>query len=279
MTNLLRRCHQLFREWPFFGSFSFAFILLHSIVLQALRQVKELERTDLIRYRLQGYAGSMIIRSKKQALTLLGTTAGISLIAAGSMHPLRLDIARRFYDWGITYKAMGWPAGSREAFNCAALFGQGDPVATAALRYRDTKLPVHPVPGDAIEMNINGYNANKKKDRGSAIYLFRECIRRYPDFEWPYNNLCSLYIDEGKYAQAEKYGLQAIAINPKYVNALVNMAILKDRQDDLTAARTYLDRALAADPTDAGAVRMNASLKLEELRAKDDEVKERYTGQ
>ncbi|MBL8082225.1 MAG: tetratricopeptide repeat protein [Candidatus Obscuribacter sp.] len=69
-------------------------------------------------------------------------------------------------------------------------------------------------------------------------------------FEWPYGNLASLLIDEGRYKEADAVFSQALEINPYYVNALVNMAEGKRKQHDFKAAREYLDRALNADPED-----------------------------
>lgn len=204
----------------------------------------------------------MVDKSQKKQPSIIAEVAiGLIIVLIFIVQSVRLNVAQRLYDWGVQYKAMGWPAGSREAFNWAATFGHGSPIAIAAIRYRDTKLPRHPVVGDAIALNIQGYRANEEGDRASARRIFVECIRLYPDFEWPYNNLFSLCIDEGKLGEGEIYGRKAIELNPKYVNVLVNMAILKEQQNDPAEARSYLNRALEADPTDPGAISMNLKLK------------------
>jgi tetratricopeptide (TPR) repeat protein len=98
---------------------------------------------------------------------------------------------------------------------------------------------------EAEQLNIRGFNEKASGDDVKAISTYEECIKLYPDFEWPYSNLGSLYLDRGDTAKAEELLKEAIAINPNYVNALVALAKTKRKQNDPTAAQKYIDTARA----------------------------------
>jgi tetratricopeptide (TPR) repeat protein len=202
------------------------------------------------------------------ALIVFGVLGSVALSSVVSFQSIRGGVAQRFYDWGIKYKAMGWPKGSRSAFDLVDFIAHETPLAEKARRYRDTKLPRYDVSPEAVQLNIYGYrlvHVDKNYDQAEKVFL--ECIRLYPHFEWPYSNLSGVYQEQKRYADAEKFGLGAININPSYVNALVGLAYTKHMQGDFPASREYINRALENDPTDQSAIDYRAWLNQEQHAA------------
>ncbi len=166
--------------------------------------------------------------------------------------------AQKYYDLGVDYKGVGWTEQSRESLKLAIKLDP-DGVGKKAKLYLRTKLPHTAVSQDAVQMNIIGFNyqfADKKK----AETAWKECIAKYPDFEWPYSNLASLYIEEDRLKEAEPLLEKALALNPDYLNALNNMADLKARLKDYTAVRKYAQQVIELDPDN-----LEATVRLKSL--------------
>jgi tetratricopeptide (TPR) repeat protein len=180
---------------------------------------------------------------------LLGVLTGCSSVSPPTEKVPDGKTASEYYDLGVQYKAAGWTEQSRDSLTRAIKLGQDNEIAVKAKRYLETKLPHDPAPEDAVHLNIKGFNLRIfNKDEAEKIWL--ECIRKYPRFEWAYSNLGSLYVDEGKYAEAEKYLNEALEINPSYVNAWLHLAECKRKEKDFDAAHTCLKKALDLDPDD-----------------------------
>lgn len=119
-----------------------------------------------------------------------------------------------------------------------------------AQNYIKSHLPVKPISAQAEALNIKGFNYMARRNNDEAIITFEECIRLYPEFEWPYANLGSLYVRLGNYDKAAYYLNQAIKINPDYVNAFSHLSDLELKQGHKEAALAYLKRAIEASSYD-----------------------------
>lgn len=160
----------------------------------------------------------------------------------------KFNNGNEYYQQGVLYKAYGWTEKAREAMIEAQRFEPK--TAKKAQIYIRTHLPLNPVSKDAERMNIKGYNLMASRKTKEAIEAFKNCMAKYPEFEWPYGNLGSLYIKLGEFDQARIYLDKAIAINPDYVNALRHLAELELRQGHRKEALMYLDKISALDNGD-----------------------------
>jgi tetratricopeptide (TPR) repeat protein len=169
--------------------------------------------------------------------------------------------ASEYYDLGVAYKAAGWTEQSRDALNRAITLDHGHDVGIKAKRFLETKLPHDPASAEAVQMNIKGFNT-QALDKQEAEKIWLECINKYPRFEWPYSNLGSLYVEEGKYKEGEDFLKKALEINPSYVNAWLHLAQCKSKQKDFQGARSCIRKALELDPDDEAAKLMNMTVDL-----------------
>lgn len=128
--------------------------------------------------------------------------------------------AQKYYELGIQYKQMGWTEQARDALTRAIAAEPDNEYAVKAKRYLMTKLPRQPVSRQAEERNIQGFNQMFGGDIKAAKQTFEELIAEYPNFEWPYSNLASIYLQEKRPEQAKILLDKALQINPSYVNAL-----------------------------------------------------------
>ncbi len=151
-----------------------------------------------------------------------------------------------YYRQGLVFKAYGWTEKSRKAMIEAQQFDKE--TAEKAKTYIKTHLPLYPISKEAEQMNIKGYNLMVTRRTEGAVDAFKKCIAKYPQFEWPYGNLGSLYLKSGDYKQAEFYLNKAISINPDYVNALHHFTELELRQGHKEKALEFLNRISSADP-------------------------------
>jgi tetratricopeptide (TPR) repeat protein len=157
--------------------------------------------------------------------------------------------AQELYQWGFYYKQLGWTEGSRALLSLSEFVGAEGKAGQAARRYLHTKVPRYKQPEDAVRLNIQGYNAdNGAHDLDRAQQYFEECIRRYPNFEWPLANVATIYIRRGQLDKAEEAAAKAVSINPEYVNGWLVYATVKSEKGDLKGARQCAERAQQLDP-------------------------------
>ena len=160
--------------------------------------------------------------------------------------------ALEYWQMGMTYKDMGWTEQSRDALNRAIKLGAGTDTAVKAKRFLETKIPRYPAPEEAVDMNIEAYNLSTLMP-DEAERKWKECIEKYPKFEWAYSNLGSQYVEQGRYKEAEEMLNKALEINPSYLNAWIHLARLKRQQKDFDGAKECIDKATSLDPDDATA--------------------------
>lgn len=211
----------------------------------------------------------MVVVIVTACVTLSSTPAGSGGAsgATSSRGPLPEKVpdgltAQRYYDMGVAYKDLGWTEQSRDALQRAIKLGNGDKLAVKAKRFLETKLPRYPVTTDAIHMNIKGFNLGLASEK-EAESTWLECIKKYPNFEWPYSNLGQLYVKQRKYQDAERVLHKALEINPSYVNAWINLCECKTKQRDMPAARDCIKHAIELDPDDPRAKVISTMLELE----------------
>jgi len=166
--------------------------------------------------------------------------------------------AGEYYRLGIEYKARGWTEQAREALSRAITLGRGTNISIRAERFLATKIPRYPVPEEAMHMNIEGFNLDHSANQAQAEKVWLECIRKYPNFEWPYGNLGILYVNQGKYKEGEALLHKALSINPSYLNAWLHLSESRRQQKDYVSAAKYINKALDLDSEDSAAQEMSA---------------------
>ncbi len=168
--------------------------------------------------------------------------------------------ADKYYELGTKYKDLGWIFQSKMALAKAIQLGAGTEVGTKAQRFLDTKLPKHSVPAEATQRNVLGFNQMFSGDKGAAKKTFEDLIAEFPDFEWPYSNLSSIYIEEKNVEQAKSLINKALEINPSYLNAWLHLADACELEKDHDGAMQALERACALAPDDQAVVIKKLSL-------------------
>lgn len=172
--------------------------------------------------------------------------------------------APEYYKLASEYKKMGWIEQARDASTLAIELGGTSDTAKAARVFLKTKIPKLPVPLLAEQRFIEGFNQMAVGETSSAMTIFEELVRDYPDFEWGYGQLSVLHLQEGDHQKAKELLKVALEINPDYVNAWLHMATASVLESDFSSAIKYVDRALSSDPSDPAANAMRDELnKLE----------------
>lgn len=152
--------------------------------------------------------------------------------------------AQKYLELGKRYKTVGWTEEARESLNRAIKADSGD-IGKKAQIYLNAYVPRYPTSQYAVQKNIQGYNM---RDDEAAGALYQQCIREYPEFEWPYNNLAAVYMKQKKFSQAKDLLMSALKINPNYVSAWLNLSLVYLQEDNKTDARNCAQKALQADP-------------------------------
>ena len=158
--------------------------------------------------------------------------------------------AREFYQLGVEYKRLGWTEQARDALTYSMESDEKGEWGTRARQYLLARLPRHPVPLMAEQTNIEGFNKLAVGDIEGARLIFIELIENYPDFEWPYGNLGSLHLRQGRLREADEILREGVRINPNYVNGWLHLARLKALEDDMGVARDCLQKARDILPND-----------------------------
>lgn len=136
-----------------------------------------------------------------------------------------------YFALGLQYKDSGWVERARAALQKAAKLDPEGTAGHSAQVFLDIAIPKKFTSEEAIMGNIAAYNLMAASRNDAAVSKFREVIAQYPDFEWPYGNLASMYLDDGHFDEAEALVDKALAINPCYLNGLrTKIAILRRRR-------------------------------------------------
>jgi tetratricopeptide (TPR) repeat protein len=200
------------------------------------------------------------------AVVLIGVLAAIQIAIplwmqskkpdTGSMAPEKVgptaaeQQAAKYYYLGVYYKQKGRTEYSRAALQEAIRRDKGE-IGFKALSFLRSHLPAHPISQEAEQLNIEGFNLlHKGKDYTGAERVFRQCIARYPNFEWPYSNLGGLFVQLGQPGKGLPFLEKATQINPFYTNALRCLSDAHSALGHRDKAIQYLKDAVESDPSD-----------------------------
>lgn len=92
-------------------------------------------------------------------------------------------------------------------------------------------------------LNKRGLYYLGKKDFKKAGRYFLRAIKKKPGNRYYYNNYAVTLMNQGKYKEAKSYLKIAVTLDPNYVKALSNMAIVCFRLYQFREAHRYYSRA------------------------------------
>ncbi len=111
----------------------------------------------------------------------------------------------------------------------------------------------------AWERGLAELNKGSASSREEAKLYFQEAIGHAPGYARPYNSLGALALNEGNYAQAEQYLLDALKRDSRYTPTLNNLTLSylmraerasgDEKQAELKKAKKYNDASLKRDPS------------------------------
>jgi tetratricopeptide (TPR) repeat protein len=152
--------------------------------------------------------------------------------------------ADEYFKLGQKYKTLGWTEQAREALQLCINLDGGGALSDSALQYLRTRVPRYPVPLAAEQLNIQGVNLMQSdKNLPSAKKIFLELTKRYPDFEWPYGNLGSIYLQTAQLEKAEDMFIEAIKVNPYYANGWLGLGRVNIFKSDFNQAKYCFNKA------------------------------------
>lgn len=156
--------------------------------------------------------------------------------------------AEEYFKLGKKYRECGWTELAREALKFAIDLGADQEVGATALQYLRTRVPRYPVPLMAEQLNIQGFNLMEvQKDYRGAKRVFLELIQKYPDFEWPYGNVASIYLRNGDLSPAEDHYSDAVKINPYYANGWLGLGRIYTLRGKFNEAKSCVNKASEID--------------------------------
>ena len=177
---------------------------------------------------------------------LLAFTSELAAAQPADIVPEGLTAAQ-YLDLGKQYKAAGWPEQARDALT-RSIKADPEGVGKKAAIYLRAYIPRYRVPDVAVQMNVRGYNQLARGDRAGAVRTFQDCIAQFPDFEWPYGNLGSVYVEQGRIQEAKDVLQKALTINASYVNGWLHLATARLKDGDLNGAHEAARMAQQIDP-------------------------------
>lgn len=130
-----------------------------------------------------------------------------------------------YYELGLKYKDRGWTEASRILLTCSEWSNPWNPYSKKAAAFKKVRLPKNNVSPKDQERNIDAYNMDAAGSPEEAAKQFEQLIKDCPNFEWPYNNLANIRLDQGRAEEAEVLCQRALNINPDYANAHITLAL------------------------------------------------------
>jgi len=123
-----------------------------------------------------------------------------------------------------------------------------------------------------------GLEVQKDGDLEGAANLYQKAIQLDPTNIIPYNDLGVVYDLMGMPDLAEQAYLQALKMNPRYLNVYSNLAMLYEARKDFSQAAYYWNRrAMLGDPKDPWT--QNAKKRLDALTFMVPELKQKFMEQ
>lgn len=207
---------------------------------------------DVIVRLLSGAAGDHVTisarRGKKQFVVVMATQDPMS-----AMHPTSSSSAKECYELGVKLRELGWPNQSKASMKRAISIDRTGAIKKLAEYYILTQLPLHEVADDALAMNNHAWNLSRSSRDAESMALLQECVKKYPDFEWPRNNLAGQYRGIGRLREANAQIDYILNFYPEYVHAWIERAKIRELEGDLRGAVLCIHKALSLDPNDKDA--------------------------
>ncbi|MFA7335143.1 MAG: hypothetical protein WC028_00060 [Candidatus Obscuribacterales bacterium] len=127
--------------------------------------------------------------------------------------------------------------------------------------YLPTSLPVPPNAEDLLRQAKQSLSLTEK------IRLAKECVKRYPSFEYGYVELSKSYLLNRMDRAAERESLKAVSIAPSNVVALSVLGSVYVYIGNEKKARLFYERLLKVDPKDIDALAF-----FDEMNRKDGKL-------
>lgn len=186
--------------------------------------------------------------------TIIALFCMLALGASSSVQAKTNLSAEKYYQMGVKAKKQGRCEKSRNAMLWACHVGKNTQTGKNAALYIKTMLPRFKVTKAAEQANIKAYTAEHSGRREQAKKLYLHAISSYPNFEWPYSNLASIYSTEKNYSEAKRLYNKALRINPHYVHALIGLGMNYMSAGDTSGAQHYLKLAERENPSEDSVV-------------------------
>lgn len=93
-----------------------------------------------------------------------------------------------------------------------------------------------------------GINHHKAGDLMQAELHYREAIAKGQDSAKAKNYLGMIYFNKGNTALTIQCWKESIQADPKYIEAIVNMALINSQQQNLPEALNYFKKAIKINP-------------------------------
>jgi hypothetical protein len=155
--------------------------------------------------------------------------------------------AKQYFKMGVEEKFSGKANRSRLLLTLAAERGD-DRIKKQVAQELKTELPKNFVPFEAQKLNNESHNLLIAAAYKSLVVQAKECIAKYPTFEWPYMSLAYFYLLDEKADKAEELMQNLTAINPDFTDAWILRSIIKDKEGDNAEAKRLMSRAIELNP-------------------------------
>lgn len=168
--------------------------------------------------------------------------------------------SKGYYGLGLQYRSEGRIEDSRQCFTRSIALDHSKEQQTAEKSKNCLRLtlPHHTISKEAEQLNIQACRAQGSK--AEALWLV--CIRKYPDFEWPYEHLGTYYVNKKQFQKGDSLLETALKTNPDYLEAWVSLANSKISQHDIAGARHCIAEAAKLDSNDFSVQVLRGALAL-----------------
>ena len=114
---------------------------------------------------------------------------------------------------------------------------------------------------EAMDYRIQGYEAQRRGDKASALSLYQKAAALDPSYPTPLNDAGVLQEDAGRLGEAEISYNKALELNPNYLEAHANLAMLYERMGKKEQAiYHWMKRYQLGDPYDPWTARAEERL-------------------
>ena len=114
---------------------------------------------------------------------------------------------------------------------------------------------------EAVNYRIQGYEAQRRGDKASALPLYQKAAALDPSYPTPLNDAGVLQEDAGRLGEAEISYRKALELNPNYLEAHANLAMLYERMGKKEQAiYHWMKRYQLGDPYDPWTARAEERL-------------------